>query len=184
MLCLREVGALSGIAFLACIPATAAGITLTLHMSVELSYIVGPAVGSVTPPTDPPGPRRSWPRLGRTPLVAALFTIGSAVVVVPDLLFGLDRFNPFAQVVAFRPWVLVAGSGLLAALLIVLWFRIRVWPVVAGGAVVLLVDTAMLVPRLVADPPPVGGTPLAVLTFNVDAFVEAGDRRFEVAGVV
>ncbi len=88
-----------------------------------------------------------------------------AVAAVPDLL-GLDRLSPFAQLVPFRPWILVAVLGLLVLLLVVLWFRRGAWPFVAGVLAVLLAGTAMVLPRTIADPLPTAGAPLTVLAFN------------------
>ena len=99
-------------------------------------------------------------------LTALVFTLVLAVFTVPDLLFGLDRRSPFAQLVSFRPVVLVGGLVLLAVLAVVLRYRRCVWPYVAGTLVVLLVGAAVTLPRAVADPLPAGGTPLRVLAFN------------------
>jgi endonuclease/exonuclease/phosphatase (EEP) superfamily protein YafD len=104
--------------------------------------------------------------------LAVVFTLVVAVFALPDLL-GLDQRSPFAQIVSFRPWALVAVLGLLVVLLIVLWFERRVWPFVAGTLAVLLVGAGMVAPRLIADPVPTDGTPFTVLAFN--AYVGGAD---------
>lgn len=98
--------------------------------------------------------------------MAGLFTLVVAVFALPDLLFGLDQRSPFAQLVAFRPWFLVGVLGLLAVLLIALRFERLVWPFVAGVLAVALVGGWLVLPRMIADPLPTGGTPLTVLAFN------------------
>ena len=97
---------------------------------------------------------------------AVVFTLVVAVFALPDLLFQLDRRSPFVQLVPFRPWVLVAVAALLVLLLVVMVFERRVLPFVAGVLVVLLVGGAMILPRVVPDPVPTGGTTLTVLAFN------------------
>ncbi len=103
-------------------------------------------------------------------LVALLFTTACAALTLPDLL-GIDFKSPFAQLVAFRQWELLAGAGVLAVLLLVIRFVRPLRPVAvpsaAGALVVLVIGTAMVVPRVVADPVPTTGTPLTVLSFNV-----------------
>lgn len=116
--------------------------------------------------------RRRFPlptRVGRSRtryLGAALLTALLAVLALPDLLLGLDRHSPFAQLVSFRPWVLVGVLTLLALLTLTLRFERRAWPFAAGALVVLLVGASMVLPRTVADPPPTSGTPFSVLAFN------------------
>lgn len=99
-------------------------------------------------------------------LVAIAFTLIVAVFAVPDLVFGLDRRSPFAQIVSFRPWVLVGLLVLVVLLAVMLRYDRRVWPFVAGAVVVLLVGGGVTLPRALADPLPTGGTPLEVLAFN------------------
>lgn len=107
----------------------------------------------------PTGPLR-W-------LAALLLTAMAAVAVVPDLLFEMDRFPPFAQTIAFRI-VLLAGLVVAVAFFAVLTvFRRGLWPITAGLAVVAVVGGAMVLPRAVADTPPSSGTPLKVLSLNV-----------------
>lgn len=106
-------------------------------------------------------PRR---RLGSRKLALG-FVAGVAVLALPDLV-GLDRFTPFAQLVALRPYLLF-GLALLVVVLLVLarWVRGSVLAA-AGVLVVLLVAGAMVAPRTVATPVPVGGHPLTVAAFN------------------
>jgi endonuclease/exonuclease/phosphatase (EEP) superfamily protein YafD len=126
-----------------------------------------------------PARRQSWSgrvlRVLRY-LFAAAFTALSAVVVLPDLL-GLDGRAPFAQVVAFRPWLLLAGVGVAGVLGLLVWRVRRVRPTLApfaaGALAVLVAGTAMVAPRLVADPLPTGGRELTVLAFN--AYEGEGD---------
>lgn len=99
-------------------------------------------------------------------LVAVAFTLVVAVSTVPDLIFGIDRRSPFAQLVSFRPVVLIGVLALLALLTVMLRFDRRVWPFVSGTLVVLLVGAGMTLPRAFAEPLPTGGTPLKVLAFN------------------
>lgn len=99
-------------------------------------------------------------------VTAGLFTVVVAVLVLPDLLFGLDGRSPFVQLVSFRPWVLVGEAGVLAVLLGVLWFERRAWPFVAGALAVVLIGGALVLPRVIADPVPTAGTPFTVLSFN------------------
>ncbi len=127
-------------------------------------------------PVTPSPPRRAAHRKSRRVrvgtalryLVTVLLTAGAVVAVLPDLV-GLDGRIPFAQIVAFRPWVLLAGAaGLLVLLLICLIRAARpvVLPIAVGQLAVLLVGGSMLLPRVVADPVPTAGRPLTVLAFN------------------
>ena len=129
--------------------------------------------------TAPPGQlrpaapgRRENSRLvlrGAAFLAALLCTIAFAALALPDLL-GLDRRTPFVQLLAFRPWTLLAGLGAVLVLAPVCWFggRVRAFavPLLAGVVAVVLVGAAMVLPRVVADPLPSTGTPLTVLAFN------------------
>ncbi len=115
--------------------------------------------------TAPPLPRRRARQAFRY-LVALLFTLAVAAIAVPDLLFGLDRRSPFAQLVSFRPSVLAGLLVLCALLAVMLRYDRRVWPFVAGALAVLLVGAGVTLPRVVADPLPTGGTPLKVLALN------------------
>jgi endonuclease/exonuclease/phosphatase (EEP) superfamily protein YafD len=99
-------------------------------------------------------------------VVAVAFTLVVAVFTVPDLVFGLDRRSPLAQLVSFRPWVVVGLLLLSVLLAVMLRYDRRVWPFVAGAVVVLLIGAGMMVPRAIADPVPTAGTPLKVLAFN------------------
>jgi endonuclease/exonuclease/phosphatase (EEP) superfamily protein YafD len=99
-------------------------------------------------------------------LTAAVFTLVVAVPVVPDLLFGLDRRSPFAQLVSMRPWTLLGPAVVLVVLLVVLLLDRRVLPFVAGVLAVLLAACGVMLPRVLPDPVPTSGTPFRVLTFN------------------
>jgi endonuclease/exonuclease/phosphatase (EEP) superfamily protein YafD len=102
-------------------------------------------------------------------LTAAAVTGGCAVLTLPDLA-GLDTRSPFVQLVAFRQWELVADTGLLAVLLVLIRFARRARPVLvptaAGVLVVVLVGASIVLPRLIAKPLPTSGAPLTVLSFN------------------
>jgi endonuclease/exonuclease/phosphatase (EEP) superfamily protein YafD len=90
----------------------------------------------------------------------------AAVLVLPDLLFQLDRYTPFAQLVAFRPVALAGAGAALVLLLLSTAFTRRALPFAAGLAAVLAVGAVMVGPRVTPDPAPTEGTPLTVLTFN------------------
>ncbi len=97
--------------------------------------------------------------------MALPFVAGVAVLVLPDLLL-LDRFTPLAQLVALRPYLLVA-LPVLALILLLLARRVRgAVPAAAGVVVVLLVAAGMVAPRTMAVPVPAGGRTLTVGTFN------------------
>jgi endonuclease/exonuclease/phosphatase (EEP) superfamily protein YafD len=102
--------------------------------------------------------------------VGLLFTAGCAAVALPDLV-GTEYKSPFAQLAAFRPWILLAGLVVLLVLVLLIRFARPLRPVAVpsavGALVVLVIGTAMVVPRVVADPVPTTGTPLTVLSFNV-----------------
>jgi endonuclease/exonuclease/phosphatase (EEP) superfamily protein YafD len=94
------------------------------------------------------------------------FVVGICLLTLPDLL-RIDRVTPFAQVVSFRPYVLV-GVAALVLVLAGLSLRTRrlILPAVALS-VVLAVGVAMTVPRTEVAPLPSGGRPLTVLAVNV-----------------
>jgi endonuclease/exonuclease/phosphatase (EEP) superfamily protein YafD len=117
----------------------------------------------MTPPTpEPPSTRR---RPAVRYLVAAALALLAGVAVLPDLV-GLDTRSPFAQLVAFRPW-LVAGTAALALVVGVAGVRRRAArPSAAGLLVVALAGAALVLPRTVPDPVPTAGRPLTVLVFN------------------
>jgi len=100
-------------------------------------------------------------------LAALLLAAIAAIVVVPDVLFGMDRFPPFVQLVAFRPMALAALVVVVVVFALVTVFRHRLWPVTAGLAAVAVVGAAFVVPRAVTDPPEATGPPLTVLSLNV-----------------
>lgn len=117
-------------------------------------------------PTAPPARPRHRLRTAARILGAVVITLLVAVIALPDLLFGMDRRTPFVQLVSFRPWVLVGVAAMTLGLLVVLWFRRGVWPLVAGLLSVLLIGGTLVLPRTLADPLPTTGTPLTVLAFN------------------
>ena len=100
-------------------------------------------------------------------LAALLLTALAAVGVLPDLLFGMDRYAPFAQTIAFRTLALVVVlvAAVLAGALTV--WRHGLWPITAGLALVAVAGAVMVLPRTVPDEVPPGGTPLKVLALNV-----------------
>lgn len=106
--------------------------------------------------------------------------VAAVLVLLPDLL-RLDRYLPFAQLVAFRPQLVTVGLAL--AVLVALR---RSWrPAAAGLAAVALVGGALLVPRAVAggfaaEPAP-GAAGLTVLALNVKRGSADLDR---VAGMI
>ncbi|ODU03603.1 MAG: hypothetical protein ABS81_13655 [Pseudonocardia sp. SCN 72-86] len=115
-------------------------------------------------PTRTRPPRRRWPRL----VAAGVLTAVAVLTVLPDRLGGLDRWTPFAQIVAFRPYVVVVVGLLGLVALVATVFRRRFWPFAAGLLAVAVVGASLVVPRLVADPPPPAAAPtLTVLSFNV-----------------
>lgn len=121
-------------------------------------------------------PRRLGSRWLALPFVAAV-----ALLTLPDLV-GLDRFTPLAQLVAFRPYLLI-GLLVVAPVLVVLarWVRGAV-PAAAGVVVVLVIAAALVAPREVATTPvPAGGHPLTVAAFNT--YSGAADVA-EVAGLI
>jgi endonuclease/exonuclease/phosphatase (EEP) superfamily protein YafD len=90
---------------------------------------------------------------------------GVGLLTLPDLL-RIDRVTPFAQVVSFRPYVLIGVAALVLALAGLSWRVRRLILPTAALLVVLAVGVAMTVPRTQAEPPPSGGRPLTVLTVN------------------
>lgn len=117
--------------------------------------------------TQPIRPGRSRPTGPLRGLAALLLTALAAVAVVPDQLFGMDRFPPFAQTIAFRT-VSLAGLVLVLGFFALLTvYRRGLWPITAGLAVVAVVGAGLVLPRTVADTPPTSGTPLKVLSLNV-----------------
>lgn len=99
-------------------------------------------------------------------MAAAGWTLLLVAGVLPDLLDGLDRHTPFAQLQAFRQWTLLATAVLLLVLTLATLRWRRIWPFTAGTLVVVLIGAALVLPRAVADATPTGGTPLTVLSYN------------------
>ena len=87
----------------------------------------------------------------------------SSVVVLPDRL-ALDRWTPFAQLMAFRPWLTTVALGLGGGLL----SRHRARPAAGALLALGLVSAAAWLPRAIARGEPVaGGADLSVLSCNV-----------------
>jgi endonuclease/exonuclease/phosphatase (EEP) superfamily protein YafD len=114
-------------------------------------------------------------------VAAAVFTLAVAVLAVPDLLFGLDRRSPFAQLVSMRPLILCGVAALLVLLLVVMVFERRTLPFVAGVLAVLLLGAGMVLPRVLPDTDPLRGGPFRVLAFNT--FEGEADAR-ELAALI
>lgn len=100
-------------------------------------------------------------------LAALLLAALAAIVVVPDLLFGMDRFPPFVQLIAFRPLALAALVVVVVLFALLTVFRRRVWPVTAALAIVAVAGASLVLPRAVTDPPTAAGPRLTVLSLNV-----------------
>jgi endonuclease/exonuclease/phosphatase (EEP) superfamily protein YafD len=110
--------------------------------------------------THEPPHRRLGSRWLALPFVAAV-----ALVTLPDLA-RLDRFTPFAQLVALRPYLL-AGLVIIVPVLLVFARWVHGAVLAAAGVVaVLLVAGGIVAPRTVATPAPVGGRTLTVAAFN------------------
>jgi len=136
----------------------------------------------------PGAPRRGWRRVVATAALAVVPVVLAALVLLPDLA-GLDHHLPFAVFAALRPLLTVlAAAGVVLALVVRLRRprRRRAGAVgLAGVAVVVALAAVFVVPRAIADaPPPPGGTPLTVLSFNafegqadVDALAEVIRRE-------
>ncbi|MFR9804912.1 endonuclease/exonuclease/phosphatase family protein [Pseudonocardia sp. RS010] len=137
------------------------------------------------PVVPPPPPRPAGgggggrpPRRGLAGRVAGALALAAvaSVFLVPDLWFGLDRWSPFTQLIAFRPVLVAALAVVVVVLGLVTLVMRRAWPFPVAMLAVLALGAAMLAPRLVADPLPTGGERLTVLSFNVytgDADVDA-----------
>lgn len=128
-----------------------------------------PGLHVETPPAAPESRRRR--RRGRAGqvfryLAAVASTLVVAVFALPDVLFGLDQRSPFAQLAAFRPWVLVGVAVLLVLLAVATVFERRTWPFTVGVLVVLLIGGSLVAPRVIPDALPTGGASLSVLAFN------------------
>jgi endonuclease/exonuclease/phosphatase (EEP) superfamily protein YafD len=136
-----------------------------------------PAVPTARPGSGPPPPRTPEPGYGgdRRPrrglggrvVGAVLLALAASVFTVPDLWFGLDRWSPFTQIVAFRAILLVVVAVVALALVLVTLGMRRAWPFPLAMLAVVAVTAATMVPRLSADPVPTLGTPVKVLSFNV-----------------
>jgi endonuclease/exonuclease/phosphatase (EEP) superfamily protein YafD len=113
-------------------------------------------------------------------VVAIGCVVGVGLLTLPDLL-GIDRVTPFAQVVSFRPYLLVGVAALVLVLAGFSW-RFRQLIVAAVALlVVLVVGVVMTVPRTQAGQLPVGGRALSVLAFNT---LDGGADVTELAGLI
>lgn len=116
----------------------------------------------------PPGPSRSYSARGRRlrlRLVQVGAVVGVGLLTLPDLL-RIDRVTPFAQVVSFRPYVLVGVAVLLLVLAGLSWRFRQLVPAAVALLVVLALGAAVTVPRTQAGPVPSGGRAISVLAFN------------------
>ena len=123
-----------------------------------------------SPPDEDTRPSRPVRRRRGGPLrwLAALLLMAmAAIVVIPDVLFGMDRYAPFVQLIAFRPMALAALVVVVFLFALLTVFRRRVWPITAGLAIVAVVGASLVLPREFADPPTATGPPLTVLSLNV-----------------
>jgi endonuclease/exonuclease/phosphatase (EEP) superfamily protein YafD len=111
----------------------------------------------------------------RLRLVEIGSVVGIGLLTLPDLL-RIDRITPFAQVVSFRPYVLVGVAALVLVVAGLSWRFRRLIRVAVVLLVVLVVGVAMTVPRVQAGPLPSGGRPLSVLAFNtLDGSADVGE---------
>ncbi|WP_300012412.1 endonuclease/exonuclease/phosphatase family protein [Pseudonocardia sp.] len=98
-------------------------------------------------------------------VVGAVFVLGLALVLLPDLVL-LDHVTPFAQLVAFRPVVLAGAAAVAAGPLVVLLLRRRARWFVAAVLAVLVTATGTLATRALPGPD-TDGPVLTVLALNV-----------------
>ena len=139
----------------------------------DVSALLQPRSGRLAtvsaPPDELPAPTR--PRVRPWRLAFSLLVVGCvAVGVLPDLL-GLDRRTPFAQLVSFRPALLVVLAVLALLATVVAGMRRRGWTLAAGLLAVALVGGLMVLPRAlpgidVPEPDAPSGPTLTVLSFN------------------
>jgi endonuclease/exonuclease/phosphatase (EEP) superfamily protein YafD len=101
----------------------------------------------------------------RRGVVETGLVVGVGLLTLPDLL-RIDRVTPFAQVVSFRPYVLVGVAVLVLVLAGLSWRTRRLILPAVALLVVLAVGVAMTVPRTQAGPLPSGGRALTVLSVN------------------
>jgi endonuclease/exonuclease/phosphatase (EEP) superfamily protein YafD len=93
------------------------------------------------------------------------FVVGAGLLTLPDLL-RIDRVTPFAQVVTFRPYMLVGLAALVLVLAGLSWSTRRLIVPAVALLVVLAVGVAVTVPRTQAGPLPSGGRSFTVLAAN------------------
>ncbi len=82
-------------------------------------------------------------------VLALLVVAAAAVGLLPDLL-GLDRRSPFAQLVAFRPALLVGLVVLAVGATVAAGVRGRGWTLAVGLLAVAAVGAVMVAPRALA----------------------------------
>jgi endonuclease/exonuclease/phosphatase (EEP) superfamily protein YafD len=113
----------------------------------------------VTAVADRPAPvtRRRF-RVGRA--VLWVLVAGLAVWALARWV-GFDRQTPFAQLMAFTPYV-----GLAAVVVLLITLAARAWRPAAAAAVLVALFAAFLLPRMIPDNSPEGGERLRVLAFN------------------
>jgi endonuclease/exonuclease/phosphatase (EEP) superfamily protein YafD len=106
---------------------------------------------------------------GRHLWSAMVLSVCAAVALFPDIVFEIDRFTPFAQLVSLRPFT-TAGLGLAAIAVAAAALRYRMFrPLAAGLVVVALAGAATVLPRAVPAPAPASGSgsrALTVMAFN------------------
>jgi endonuclease/exonuclease/phosphatase (EEP) superfamily protein YafD len=104
---------------------------------------------------------------GRHLWAAAALSVCAAVALFPDIVFEIDRFTPFAQLVSLRPFT-AAGLAVLGMVFGVAALRYRpCWPFAAGLLVVAVAGAATVLPRAIAAPTPATGSrSLTVMAFN------------------
>jgi endonuclease/exonuclease/phosphatase (EEP) superfamily protein YafD len=127
-------------------------------------------MSATSPPDADTRPHRHVRRRRGGPLrwlAALLLTALAAITVVPDVLFGMDRYAPFVQLVAFRPVLLAALVVVVLLVGVATLFRPRLWPVTAGLAIVAVVGASLVLPRAIPEPPTATGPRLTVLALNV-----------------
>jgi endonuclease/exonuclease/phosphatase (EEP) superfamily protein YafD len=112
------------------------------------------------------GRRPSTPRTRILGLAAAAGAVVLAVVMLPDLLFGLDQVVPFVQLVAFRPQILVLVAVLTVVLLAMAVRRRRGRLLAVGMLAVVVAAGSIVLPRALGDPAPGPGRALTVMTLN------------------
>lgn len=104
----------------------------------------------------------------RRSIASGAVALVAALVTLPDLLFELDRFSPFVQLVSFRPQVVVVLALAMALAAIRAARGRHGWRLAGALAVIVVAGSWMALPRTVAGPGPApsSGRQLTVATFN------------------